>query len=1768
MEDACVSAADAARIVAAAGDAAGVVAVIHGACVGAAEAAPRAAAGDTAGVGAVFHGAFVATADAAHIGAAIHRAPVGAAGDGAPGVLAAEDTHIAAVGGDRAVFAHGQVLDLAALAQAAHEAPAVASALETEAVDGVARTVKGAGVGGGLAADGPHVEAAQVDIGGQRRICRGVLYVPVAVDPRRKPEEVACVGDLVDAVFEVGGLVCPTEPAEAFFIVAVLVVFVGVAAVKAIDHAVGVVQHREVIAALAQVLEPDQSTLAGGTVEQPGHLAGGKLGGGFYGRTAATIADPDGTGGIQPVAVGDGACVVAADTAHKAAAGDPTGVVTALNVAEISAADTAHSAAVNIATVIAGFDGAAVFAADTARRAAAVNIAAVIAGFDGAAVVAADTARIAAAGGDGAVVGAAGEGAAVVSAADAARIAAAAGDRAAVGAVGDGAAVVLAADAAQIVFHGAGDLGGAVVGAVLDGAAFAVAADAAHIVAVALDIALVGRVLEGAVFVVAADAAHIVAAAGDGAAVGAGLDGAVAAVAADAAHVVAAAGDGAVVGAVLDGAAVDFAADAAHILVAGDRAGFAHGQVLDGAALAQVAHKALVVAVRVVDHHALDGVAVAVKGTGVFEAVACTVIADGGPVAALGDDDVLHQHRLGGGILRIELGIGGVPVDQGGKPEQLPGVGDLVYALPILLGGLVMVAEGAEAILIKVVDGFGEVVVVGIVAGEGLAVAEILGIDHAVGAVQHGESVAALAQGLEPGQVALAGGTVEQEAHLAGGEFRFVFAGGFAAAAADTGGSGALQPVAVGDGAVVGAADAARIAAGDCAGVIAVLEGAVVGAADAAHIVAAGDRAAVGAVGDGAVFAVAADTAHIVAAGDRAGLAHRQVLNDAAFAQGAHKTLVVGGAVDRQVVDGVALAVKDACIGGVLAADGGPVVGSALVAGDGDVVHQHRIGGDFLFHALQGAVDQGRKPEQLSGVGDLVGIPLQSGGLVLAAVFAEAVAVAMVLGIGSRILVAEPVVGAVDVVAVDDAVGAVRHGGVVAVLAQILAPDVIIAGHGVVEQVAHLAGGKIVGGLGYRIVRTGADAFVGGALQPVAVGDRSSVVVVHTDDGALAGAVAFYHAAGVITVCHGNIAAVAIAQDAAQRGFLARARDVALIAAVPDGGGSGVARDAALTVHALRCRERPGVKAPLHHRHSGAALAQGADDAANVVGVGRGHSDVHAADHIGDGAARILGVLHIAGHACHGADVVGCDGDASCQGETFDGALAVAEQAGVAGGVFDGHAADGVALAVKGPGVNDRPVADGGPDVTVGNGDIVHQHRIGALILRRAVGQGAVDQRREPEQVAGVFDLVDAIAVLLRGFVVAFADSADAVLRAMGGFHKFAVAIDAEEPAHAVQLGIDDVVAAVRHWEGVSTLTQILAPDVIIAGHGVVEQVAHRAGGKIVGGLGLRIARTGADALVGGALLPVAVGDGGAAFAADAARITPSTGGGADHAGIEATLDRAAVAIAQDAACPGHKSTRNVDIAGVGAVLDGAAVVVAADAACKRCRRRDGDGAAVDAVLDGAAVLAADTACVQLPDTSGADSSNTAALAQGQVLDGAAQFAHKACVCVACAVRRQLQHQVVDGVALAVKGAAVCCDGRPGRAAQIDVVLQGGPGAVVAVIDRLRKPEQFRRIGDAVRIAAFAIAGGLAGSDLQRRAPAQHHRHGKAGRLFAQGITLGQGSRKGVFAGGGRLWEVPAGPSEGQLHRIGTAVYRGGDAGGQHRNHRVKVHGGGRADAG
>ena len=308
-------------------------------------------------------------------------------------------------------------------------------------------------------------------------------------------------------------------------------------------------------------------------------------------------------------------------------------------------------------------------------------------------------------------------------------------------------------------------------------------------------------------------------------------------------------------------------------------------------------------------------------------------------------------------------------------------------------------------------------------------------VDGAVGAVQHGVIILRLlvVQVLEP-DGAFRAGAVEEVRHLAGGEGIGALdaAAGHRAFFAAAGIAGQLGiRIAVGDGALHRAgtgvvlvvaheiADAVMAIHG-IAALEAVFNGAaVVAAHDGAGDSAFGQDAGAGHIaildgaggGGGAVLyqqaAEGAEPAVVVAFVVEAGIDDAQVLDGAGdrAEQAAGELCAVGA--DLDVGDGVPLAVKGAgvaLVGGARHSGGAVVEGRAgrdggplLVGGDGDVACQHRVGGgDGLDDALLSGVpvDQGREPEQLPGVGDLVDTALLFGRLVpFPATTAEAVAV-------------------------------------------------------------------------------------------------------------------------------------------------------------------------------------------------------------------------------------------------------------------------------------------------------------------------------------------------------------------------------------------------------------------------------------------------------------------------------------------------------------------------------------------------------------------------------------------------------------------------------------------------------------------------------------------------------------------------------------------------------------------------------------------------------
>ena len=362
--------------------------------------------------------------------------------------------------------------------------------------------------------------------------------------------------------------------------------------------------------------------------------------------------------------------------------------------------------------------------------------------------------------------------------------------------------------------------------------------------------------------------------------------------------------------------------------------------------------------------------------------------------------------------------------------------------------------------------------------------------------------------------------------------------------------------------------------------------------------------------------------------------------------------------------------------------------------------------------------------------------------------------------------------------AVDGAVGAVQHGVVVIRLVVI---QVLVPGKGftlrrgcspAVEQPGHLAGGEVIGSFDHGVCRVGgklALALVGAAGQVIAVADRGLGALVLAHDGAhIVGAIR-RNGAGVVAVADVDPAVVAVAQDAAHAAGAAHInRNAALVGAVLNGAGADVAHDTGHAARGHRNGDFAGVDAVFHR--GAAVLGHGAHHAADVVVAGA-DGDVHPADHAADGAARRSGAQG-ADRAAHFRNgFIAGDGDAAGDGEVFDGAGDIAEQAGIAFGVFDGHTADGIALAVKGAGVGGALAADRGPGLAA-QVDVRSQHRAGARILLRAVGQGAIDQPGEPEQLERIGHLIAALGILrgTRRAAGTFAILTEAVLRGEGFF--------------------------------------------------------------------------------------------------------------------------------------------------------------------------------------------------------------------------------------------------------------------------------------------------------------------------------------------------------------------------------------------------------------
>src|SRR5699024_1689967 len=81
-----------------------------------------------------------------------------------------------------------------------------------------------------------------------------------------------------------------------------------------------------------------------------------------------------------------------------------------------------------------------------------------------------------------------------------------------------------------------------------------------------------------------------------------------------------------------------------------------------------------------------------------------------------------------------------------------------------------------------------------------------------------------------------------------------------------------------------------------------------------------------------------------------------------------------------------------------------------------------------------------------------------------------------------------------------------------------------------------------------------------------------------------------------------------------------------------------------------------------------------------------------------------------------------------------------------------GVACVGGAIHAEGAATEHRAGCDGGPQTST-QVNVRSQHRIGGGVLLRAVGQGAVDQGGEPDQLFDSSNLIDAVD-LLRNFII------------------------------------------------------------------------------------------------------------------------------------------------------------------------------------------------------------------------------------------------------------------------------------------------------------------------------------------------------------------------------------------------------------------------------
>ena len=283
---------------------------------------------------------------------------------------------------------------------------------------------------------------------------------------------------------------------------------------------------------------------------------------------------------------------------------------------------------------------------------------------------------------------------------------------------------------------------------------------------------------------------------------------------------------------------------------------------------------------------------------------------------------------------------------------------------------------------------------------------------------------------------------------------------------------------------------------------------------------------------------------------------------------------------------------------------------------------------------------------------------------------------------------------------------AVQHGIVVLRAdVHVLVPDHILAG-GAVEQIRHRAGGESRGVLDAAAVhRT--------SLGPgqlgfrIAVGDdaRHRVVIIVI-------MVVAHQVADAVVGRHGIAALVAVLDGAA------------VVGAADGAGDSSTGLDAGTDHIAVLDGGRRLGESVLHQQ-----TAQRTEPAViRAAVVEAGIDDAQVLDGAGDRAEQTAGELIAVGTDLEVGD---------------DVPLAV-KDAGVA--------CVGGAIHAEGAATEHRAGCDGGPQTST-QVNVRSQHRIGGGVLLRAVGQGAVDQGGEPDQLFDSSNLIDAVD-LLRNFII------------------------------------------------------------------------------------------------------------------------------------------------------------------------------------------------------------------------------------------------------------------------------------------------------------------------------------------------------------------------------------------------------------------------------